>query len=99
MLATIHCDRVTTFIGSPGSITDLGNLDRDDYIVASIQAQPENWKRLSTMEFLVHWKGYAGDTDPWEPWRLLRSVIAPHIYPRVHGLEAYIPRPYRHSHA
>ena len=94
-----HSDRVTPFISSPDRITDLGNLDRDEYIVASILAHRGNWKRLSTMEFLVHWEGYSSDTDSWEPWRLLRSVIALHTYLRVHGLEAYIPRPYQHSPA
>ena len=94
-----HSDRVTPFISSPDSITDLGNLDRDEYIVASILAHRGNWKRLNTMEFLVQWEGYASDTDSWEPWRLLRSVIALHTYLRVHSLEAYIPRPYRHSPA
>ena len=37
-----HSDRVTPFISSPDSITDLGNLDRDKYIVASILAHRGN---------------------------------------------------------
>ena len=90
-----HSDRVTPFLGSPDSITTLGNLDRDEYIVASILAHRGNWKRLHTMEFLVHWDGYDSDLDSWEPWRILRSVIALHAYLRHHGLDKHIPSQYR----
>ena len=90
-----HSDRVTPFLGSPDSITTLGNLDRDEYIVASILAHRGNWKRLHTMEFLVHWDGYDSDLDSWEPWRILRSVIALHTYLRHHGFDKHIPSQYR----
>ena len=44
------------------------------------------------MEFLVHWDGYASDLDSWEPWRILRSVIALHTYLRHHGLHTHTHR-------
>ena len=92
---TFHADRVTPFIGTPTAATALGHLDRDEYIVEEVLSHRGEWKRLTSMEFLVHWHGYDAATDSWEPWRVLRSVAALHTYLRNHNLENRIPKQFR----
>lgn len=88
---------MSPFIGSEVSAKNISLLDAEEYVVENITDHRGTWKRLSTMEFLVNWRGYAPEDSTWERWKNVRDVKALHDYLLKIGRETHIPMEHRHS--
>ena len=92
---SFHSNRVSPFIGSLKDAQHIGLLDRDEYVVDTITDHHGNFKKLSTVYFLVHWHGYDSTYDTWESWNSLRDVAALHAYLRLKNIQKHIPLQHR----
>ena len=88
---TFHSDRVTPFIGTTQDADKIGLLDREEFEVHSILQHNGNLRLVSSLTFLVRWKGYTSDFDTWEPWAELKHLIPLHTYLRTIGHSNLIP--------
>jgi hypothetical protein len=69
--------------------------DTDSYIVEEIRGHRGDAKKLTSLQFLVHWKDFDDSADTWEPWKNLRTTRALHAYLYNAGLKGLIPAAYR----
>ena len=88
---TFHSDRVTPFIGNTQDADKIGLLDREEFEVHRIIQHRGNLRLVSSLQFLVRWKGYTSDFDTWEPWVELKHLIPLHTYLRTIGQANLIP--------
>ena len=91
----LHVSRLTPYYGSLPTATHVSLLDAEEYVIHNITAHKGDWKRLSTLTFLVSWLGYDSSHDTWEPWRNLRHTSQLHTYLHGIGKAQYIPQTYR----
>jgi len=72
--------------------TDVARANQNEFLIDAIKAHKGNWKKVSSLEFLVSWSGYDESFDQWLPWKELRLTEQLHAYLREHGQERLIPR-------
>ena len=61
---------------------DIATRDHQEYFVETVLDHRGDFKRVSSLEFKIHWRGYTADSDSWEPWSNVRLVQALHEYLR-----------------
>jgi hypothetical protein len=71
--------------------------DSGEFYVDSILEHRGSRQRPSTMEFLVHWKGYGPEHDTWEPINKLRDNTIFHTYCIEHSMRTFIPSEHKAS--
>jgi hypothetical protein len=69
----------------------IAGKDYQLFDVDHIVKHKGNVKSPSTLQFLVHWKGYEHSEDSWEPWKNMRLNAHVHNYLRNKKLEHLIP--------
>lgn len=65
------------------------------FTVESVQSHRGDATHPSEMSFLVRWRGFASESDTWEPYDQLAANEALHVYLKKHKLTALIPKKYR----
>ena len=93
----VNITRLRSFNYDP-LITDprlVANRENRVFDVEKVLAHRGNTKRLSTLEFLVQWRGFTSDDNSWEPWKHLRTNFVLHDYLRSKGLDSLIPHNFR----
>ena len=71
---------------------DIARRDHMEYFIDKIFDHRGNIKKRSTLEFHVSWRGYAQESNTWEP---LRNSEPLHIYLAEKYLLKLIPPKYR----
>jgi hypothetical protein len=71
---------------------EVARSNQNEFHIHSIKAHRGNWKKVSTLEFLVSWTGYDETFDQWLPWKELRLTEQLHAYLRSNDQERLIPR-------
>jgi hypothetical protein len=71
---------------------DVAVANKGEFHIERILNHRGNWKKVSTLEFLVRWTGYDESHDLWLPWKELRLTEQLHNYLRLQGQESKIPR-------
>jgi hypothetical protein len=66
--------------------------NKGEFHIDSILSHRGDWKRVSTLDFLVRWTGYDDSHNLWLPWKELRLTQQLHDYLRAQGKESLIPR-------
>ena len=57
-----------------------------------------DFKRKSTLQFLVKWLGYDESENTYEPWKQLRNTEQLHAYLIRSGLQNQIPKEFRRDY-
>jgi hypothetical protein len=72
--------------------TEVAVANRGEFHIESILSHRGDWKRVSTLQFLVRWTGYDDSHNLWLPWKELRLTDQLHTYLRAQGRASLIPR-------
>ena len=75
--------------------TSVALRDRQETVVESILSHSGDPKRLSSLDFLVHWRGLDDKENLWLPWKELRNNPILHQYLRNNGMAAKVPKEFR----
>jgi hypothetical protein len=98
----MHLKRLRPFYFDP-ELTDprqVANADRQYFDIDKILSHSGAWTKYSKMKFQVQWKPISEASQPsvtWEPWRLLRTTVALHLYLRERNMGRLIPRQFRNG--
>ena len=88
----VHRLRPFNYIQEHTNPHDVAIRDTDSYVVDHIRAHRGDTKKLTSLEFLVHWRDYDDSAETWEPWKNLRTTRALHTYLYQSGLKGLIPK-------
>jgi hypothetical protein len=72
--------------------TEVAVANKGEFHIDSILSHRGDWRRVSTLDFLVRWTGYDDSHNLWLPWKELRLTQQLHDYLRTQGKESLIPR-------
>ena len=89
-----HVKDIKQFIFDPLLVDPLqvAAKDYEEYFIDHVIKHIGNPKRLTSLEFYVHWTGYDESEDSWVPWKNIRETEALHIYLRKMNLQKLIPK-------
>ena len=92
----IHVSLLKPFIYDPAKVDplEIAMYDTQEYFIEKVLEHRGNIKRLSSMEFLVKWRGYGLEHNSWEPWSALRNAEQLHDYLYNNNMKKLIPKTY-----
>ena len=77
-----------------GTPLNIAARDNEETEIESILQHLGDPKKKSTLDFLVHWKGYDTNEDLWLPWKELRLNPILHEYLKANKMKHLIPKPF-----
>jgi len=92
----VHISLLKPFVYDPAKVDplEIAMYDTQEYYIEMILEHRGNIKKLSSLEFLVKWKGYGLEHNSWEPWSTLRNTEQLHDYLYNNNLRKLIPKTY-----
>jgi hypothetical protein len=80
------------FIPSKIDPLDVARHDYNEFFVDRILEHEGDFKKMSTLFFLVRWRTYSSEHDSWEPWKNLLHSEQLHVYLHSIGKSRIIPK-------
>jgi hypothetical protein len=80
------------FIPSKIDPLDVARHDYNEFFVDRILEHRGDFKKMSTLFFLVRWRTYSFEHDSWEPWKNLLHSEQLHQYLHSIGKSRIIPK-------
>ena len=80
------------FIPSKIDPLDVARHDYNEFFVDRILEHEGDFKKMSTLFFLVRWRTYSAEHDSWEPWKNLLHSEQLHQYLHSIGKSRIIPK-------
>ena len=89
-----HVKKMRTFHFNPSTVDplDIARRDYDEFFVERILQHEGDFKKVSTLFFLVRWRTYSSEHDSWEPWKNLLHSEQLHLYLHSIGKSKAIPK-------
>ena len=91
---TFHVKNMRAFHFIPSHVDplDIARRDYDEFFVEQILEHEGDFKKVSTLHFLVRWRTYSSEHDSWEPWKNLLHSEELHKYLHSIGKSKAIPK-------
>ena len=95
-----HITQLRPFNHDPERVNlqDVASRDKKEFIIDHIVSHIGDFKRKSTLQFLVKWLGYDESENTYEPWKQLRNTEQLHAYLIRSGLQNQIPKEFRRDY-
>ena len=89
-----HVKNMRAFHFSPSKVDplDIARRDYDEFFVERILEHEGDFRKVSTLFFLVRWHAYSSEHDSWEPWKNLLHSEQLHLYLHSIGKSKVIPK-------
>ena len=84
--------RIFKFIPSKVDPLNVARSDYDEFFIEKIIAHEGDFKKVSTLTFLVRWRFHSSEFDSYEAWKTLRHSEQLHEYLRSIGKSNMIPK-------